>query len=36
MAFRATRGSTPELGRQAIDIKIADAVEEIQRLIGSR
>jgi len=30
------RGSTPELGKRAIDIKIADAVEEIQRLIGSR
>src|SRR5260370_12097748 len=30
------RGSTPELGKRAIDIKIADAVEEIQRMIGSR
>jgi len=30
------RGSTPELGKRAIDIKTADAVEEIQRLIGSR
>lgn len=30
------RGSTPELGKRAIDIKIEDAVEEIQRLIRSR
>lgn len=30
------RGSTAELGRLALDIKIADAVEEIQRLIDAR
>jgi len=30
------RGSTPELGKLALDIKIADAVEEIQRLIDAR
>lgn len=30
------RGSTPELGKLDLDIKIADGVEEIQKLIGSR
>jgi creatinine amidohydrolase len=28
------RGSTPELGRRAIEIKVADAVEEIRTMIG--
>ncbi len=30
------RGSTPELGKLDLDIKIADGVEEIQKLIGAR
>jgi len=30
------RGSTPELGKLDLDIKIADGVEEIRKLIGAR